>query len=192
MKKSTKALIAATAAISLVCIGTVSYAAWTSSGVSEVEVVGTTGTISSIGGVTATPTAASGKLSADGKYTMNKLIPIDHNGSVSGAVTYWEFELTCDTTGKQQFNYTVSGSLKKTVSGGSDANEIGLYWSIGETAPTATTAGTEITSTAVEFEPNSEGGTTTVYIFLKSNTVDAMGASITLTFAAVEPTTTTT
>ncbi|MBD5132020.1 MAG: hypothetical protein HDT28_05460 [Clostridiales bacterium] len=184
MKKSTKALIAATAAISLVCIGTVSYAAWNNSTASSVDVVGgSTGVISSLGGVTATPSSASGTF-VNNKYTMNKLIPIDHNGTVSGAVKYWEFTLTCATTGEQQFNYIVSGELKTTVSGGSNANDIGLYWSTDTPTPTT---GTKFETTAAKIIPESDG-TKVVYVFLKSNTVDAMGASITLTFNAVDAT----
>lgn len=177
MKKSMKIIIAAATVVSLVCIGTVSYAAWTGSNATEVSVSGSTGLISSIEGVTVTPDAASATL-ADGKYTMKKLMPIDHLGTVSGAVKYWKFTLTCNAT---SVNYTVGGRLGEEDDAWGSVT--GLYWSA--TAPTADTGGTPIGSSTTMTSLTSESGGQVVYIFLKADTVDAMNAKITLTFGAV-------
>lgn len=175
MKKSMKIIIAAATVVSLACIGTVSYAAWsTDNNIESVSVTGSTGIISSIEGVTVTPDAASGTIS-----NMKKLLPVDHIGTVKGAVKYWK--LTLSVEGNQpSVTYNVSGTLGSSTDNWGDVT--GLYWSA--TTPTAD-SGTKIGGTASMnlTESNADGGKI-VYIFLKADTVEAMNAQITLEFGA--------
>lgn len=176
-KKLVKPIVIATSVAAVVGIGAVSFAAWSGSDHTSETITGNTDQIATIGDITVTPSAASGSALT----SLNKLAPVDQSDDTmpSGAVKYWEFDLSCATTGDQNVKYTISGSL--TAGSGDDATAIGgatLRWS--ETTPSALTDGTAISSTAA----NITG--TKVYVFLAAEDTDAMNAAISITFSVAE------
>ena len=179
MKKAVKGLIVAATVAAVVGVGAVSFAYWQGSSDTSVTInTGATGQIATVGAITVTPSAASGSVS-EGVYTMNKLCPVDQTTAPSDCVKYWEFTLSTAATGGQSVKYTILGTL--TEGTGENATALGnaaLKWST--SAPTAAADGTELTGTAADITG------TTVYVFLTADDTEAMNATISLTFAAVE------
>ena len=184
MKKAVKGLIVAATVAAVVGVGAVSFAYWQGSSDTSVTInTGATGQIATVGAITVTPSAASGSVTTgEGgvkTYTMNKLCPVDQPTAPADCVKYWEFTLSSAATGGQSVKYTILGTL--TEGTGTNATDLGdatLRWST--TAPTAAADGEELTGTAADITG------TTVYVFLAADDTEAMNATISLTFAAVE------
>ena len=175
MKKKVKALVVAASVAAIAGIGAVSFAAWSGSTDTNKTITGATGEIDTIGAITVTPSTTSGSVDASGAITMNALVPYDQGSGV----TYWEFDLSSDTTGEQTVKYTILGSIAKgSGTGAQDIGDAELRWST--TAPTTDTDGAEVSSTAADITG------TTVYVFLVASGTDAMNANISLTFAVAD------
>ena len=156
MKRSVNILIAASAVAAVFGVGAVSYAKWTAgSGGKPVEVEGVTGSITTIGGITVTPSSPT------------VLYPL--GGAPSGSKDYWEFNVNVTATG--DVSVTVEG---KFASSGIYAK---LYYSQGTDRPTDDDH--DISSAKVIEDP-----TKPVYVYMVAYGTNAMEASINLTFTA--------
>lgn len=173
MKRSTKLLITATVAASIVGVGAVSYAIW-SAGSAQQEVSAITGLIRTVGDITVEPSAESGTLEK-----MNALYPVDHGGSY---LKYWTFTLSAEVPGGEEAaKFSLAGELSAGSSGVA-VTSAKLYWAAA--APTADTGAVpenELTSTATQLTGLTDN---TVYVYMVATGTDAMKAKITLTFSA--------
>ena len=149
-------LIAASAVATVFGVGAVSYAKWTAgSGSPSADVDGVAGSITTIGGITVTPT------------NPTKLYPMGE--APSGGKDCWEFNVTIDGTG--DVTVTLEG---KFTSSGIYAK---LYYS--QDAGRPTDEEHDISSAKVIEDP-----TKPVYVYMVAYGTNAMDAQISLTFTA--------
>lgn len=168
MKKVVKGLVIAASVAAVAGLGAVSFAKWEGSSNTSKTATGATGIVNTIGDIVVTPTENTGSITS-----LNALVPWDQGDGV----TYWEFDLSCSTTGEQSVTYTILGSIAK----GTDGTELGdaeLRWHT--SAPSAGTDGSEISGTAADITGSK------VFVFLVAGNTDAMKADISLTFAIKE------
>ncbi|MDE6401400.1 MAG: hypothetical protein K2L54_02180, partial [Clostridiales bacterium] len=173
MKKKVKSLIIAASVAAIAGIGAVSFAAWQGTGSQTATGTGATGEINTIGAITVTPSSASGTLTS-----LNALYPVDQTGEY---LKYWEFEVTCDTTGTQAVTFKLAGTLTEgTAEGKTAIGSAALYWS--NTTPAAAPADetNKLTGTAQEITLDANNK---VYVYLVADNTDAMNAAVSLTFS---------
>lgn len=179
MKKSSKIIISAAAAVAVIGIGAVSYAAWSGSGSSAASASGATGQVNLIGGIIVNTDDGKYKSGTDDVIQMQTLYPVDHEGD---GLKYWTFELDAEVIGDIDVLYTVKGGLVD----GENAlpQSVGeLYWShdpITDSYP----AGEPIDTIGANIYVADGSTKTTVYVYMVANSVAAMNADISLSFEA--------
>ena len=170
MKKAVKSLIIASSVAAIAGIGAVSFAAWSQGSTSSAPVTGNTGSIVTMGTLTATS-----NIHGEGA---KKLVPYNQVDQYSDSTMTKFGEVTLQYPGGE-------GNPIYKIQLTSNNNSLTLKYKVASTTPTDNSDFVAIPTSATQITVNSGDK---VYIILESDSTDDMNKAFTVTFTAEAPT----